>query len=63
MIVGWYVVVAALAGTVVVVGGRALDLPTPPVAIVGALLCFILRVLAIRRGWRLPVAPIGPPAP
>ena len=55
--------VAALAGTVVVVGGRALDLPTPPVAIAGALLCFILRVLAIRRGWRLPVAPIGPPTP
>lgn len=51
--------VAALAGTVVVVAGRALALPTPPVAVVGALLCIVLRVLAIRRGWRLPVAPIG----
>jgi uncharacterized membrane protein YeiH len=48
--------VAALAGAIVVVGGRALQLPTPLVAAIGATLCFALRVLAIRRGWRLPVA-------
>lgn len=51
--------VAALAGSVVVVAGRALAVPTPVVAFVGALLCFVLRVFAIRRGWRLPVAPVG----
>jgi len=49
---------AALAGVVVVVVGHALDLPSAPIAIVGAALCFALRVLAIRRGWRLPVAPV-----
>jgi uncharacterized membrane protein YeiH len=48
--------VAALLGAVVVVAGDRADLPPVPVAIVGAVLCFILRWLAIRRGWRLPVA-------
>ena len=48
--------VAALAGAVVVVGGQLLRLPPTPLAIVGAVLCFGLRLLAIRRGWGLPVA-------
>ena len=48
--------VAALAGAAVVVGGQLLHLPTTPVAIGGAVLCFGLRLLAIRRGWKLPVA-------
>ena len=48
--------VAALAGAVVVVGGQMLRLPSTPLAIVGAVLCFGLRLLAIRRGWGLPVA-------
>jgi uncharacterized membrane protein YeiH len=48
--------VAALAGAFVVVAGRALALPGAPVAVTGAILCFALRWLAIRRGWRLPVA-------
>jgi len=48
--------VAALAGAVVVVGGQLLQLPPAPLAIVGAVLCFALRILAIRRGWELPVA-------
>jgi uncharacterized membrane protein YeiH len=48
--------VAALSGAVVVVAGQLLQLPSTPVAIVGALLCFGLRLLAIRRGWGLPVA-------
>lgn len=48
--------VAALAGAAVVVGGNLLALPSAPVAIGGAVLCFGLRVLAIWRGWGLPVA-------
>ena len=47
---------AALAGATVVVAGRLLHLPSPSVAVAGAGLCFGLRYLAIRRGWRLPVA-------
>ena len=47
---------AALAGTALVVIARLLPLPTPAGAISGAVLCFVLRYLAIRRGWRLPVA-------
>jgi uncharacterized membrane protein YeiH len=48
--------VAALAGAVVVVGGHLLGLPSAPLALAGALLCFGLRILAIRHGWGLPVA-------
>jgi uncharacterized membrane protein YeiH len=47
---------AALAGTAVVVIARLLRLPSPAGAISGAVLCFVLRYLAIRRGWRLPIA-------
>jgi len=47
---------AALAGAAVVVIGNALQLPSVPVTIVGAILCFGLRLTAIRRGWHLPVA-------
>jgi uncharacterized membrane protein YeiH len=48
--------VAALAGAAVVVIGNALQLPTVVVTIVGAILCFGLRLTAIRRGWHLPIA-------
>jgi uncharacterized membrane protein YeiH len=48
--------VAGLAGAAVVVAGHAAGLPAAPVAIVGAGLCFGLRLIALRRGWRLPVA-------
>lgn len=48
--------VAALAGAGVVVTGHALQLPSAPVVVAGALLCFGLRFMAIRHGWRLPVA-------
>ena len=48
--------VAALAGAAVVVIGVALRLPSTAVTIAGALLCFGLRFIAIRRGWHLPVA-------
>ena len=48
--------VAALAGAAVVVIGDLLHLPSTAAAVVGAALCFGLRVMAIRRGWRLPIA-------
>ena len=51
--------VAALAGAVLVVVGHAFAFPSAPVAVVGALLCFTLRWLAFRRGWRLPVSSGG----
>jgi uncharacterized membrane protein YeiH len=47
---------AALAGSAAVVVGRMMQLPSAAVAIVGATLCFGLRLLAIRRRWQLPVA-------
>lgn len=48
--------VAALAGATVVVMGRELHLPSIPVTAAAAALCFGLRFMAIRHGWRLPVA-------
>ena len=48
--------VAALAAGVVVVIGYDLHYPAFVVLTVGALLCFWLRVMAIYRGWHLPVA-------
>ncbi len=48
--------VAALAGAAVVVIGDLLQLPSTAATVAGAVLCFGLRFLAIRRGWRLPVA-------
>jgi uncharacterized membrane protein YeiH len=48
--------VAALAGALVVVGGHVLSLPPTELALAGAALCFGIRLVAIRRGWRLPVA-------
>lgn len=52
--------VAALAGATVVVAGEELHLPYAAVAIAGALLCFWLRLMAMRRGWRLPIAHLPP---
>ena len=48
--------VTALAGAAVVVVGRMAELPSTAVTIAGAILCFALRFLAIRRGWELPDA-------
>jgi uncharacterized membrane protein YeiH len=48
--------VAALIGAAVVVLGRTLHLPASGAAIAGALLCFGLRFIAMRRGWQLPIA-------
>ena len=48
--------VAALAAAAVVVIGDAFRLPVAPVTAVALILCFWLRLMAIRRGWRLPIA-------
>jgi len=48
--------VAALSGAALVAAGRALGAPALPCALSGGLLCFVLRVAAIRKGWRLPGA-------
>ena len=47
---------AALAGASVAVSGTLLELPDAPTASVGAALCFLIRLVAIRRGVNLPVA-------
>jgi uncharacterized membrane protein YeiH len=47
---------AALAGALVIVLGHLLSLPTATVTVVGALLCFAIRILALRRNWQLPSA-------
>lgn len=48
--------VAALVGASVVVIGAVLHLPPEASAVGGAALCFGLRYMAIRHGWRLPIA-------
>ena len=48
--------VAALLGATVVVVGRHLHMAPSIAAIAGAILCFGLRLMAMRRGWQLPVA-------
>jgi uncharacterized membrane protein YeiH len=50
--------VAALAAAAIVVIGQMLQLPVAPVTAVALIACFSLRVMAIRHGWRLPVAKI-----
>jgi uncharacterized membrane protein YeiH len=51
--------VAALIAAAIVVAGQLLHWPAAPVTALALLACFTLRVLAIRRGWRLPVARIA----
>ena len=48
--------VAALIGAAVVVIGRMLHLPSAAATVAGAVLCFGLRFMAMRRGWQLPIA-------
>ena len=48
--------VAALLGAGVVVLGHELELPSIPIAIAGAALCFGLRLIAVYREWQLPTA-------
>ena len=48
--------VAALAGATIVVLGELFGASDIVAAIIGGAVCFGLRVAAIRRGWRLPIA-------
>ncbi len=47
---------AALAGAAVVATGHELKVDPVATAVVGAVLCFALRFMAIRYGWQLPAA-------
>lgn len=47
---------AALAGAAIVVAGHVLQWPPVPTTIGGAMLCFVMRLIAIRHGWNLPIA-------
>jgi len=55
--------VAALSGAGVVASGAVLELPLVPTMFVGAILCFSLRLVALRRGWQLPTARAPEPPP
>lgn len=55
--------VAALAGAAVVVGGALLQLPTVATTTAGAVLCFTMRLIAIRRRLSLPIATAAPYPP
>ena len=48
--------VAALVGATIVVLGREVGMPEQVTLLTGAGVCFGLRFMAIRFGWRLPVA-------
>ncbi|WP_372399097.1 trimeric intracellular cation channel family protein [Azospirillum sp. HJ39] len=48
---------AALLGAAVVIAGQRLELPPVPVAVVGVLAVFTLRVVSVLRGWSAPRAP------
>jgi uncharacterized membrane protein YeiH len=48
--------VAALAGAAVVAGGSLLHVTPIITTVCGGLLCFALRMMALRWGWRLPTA-------
>src|SRR5690606_36749709 len=45
---------AAFIDALVVAVAHAIALPAAPAAVAGAVACFVVRWLAIRRGWRLP---------
>jgi uncharacterized membrane protein YeiH len=55
--------VAALSGAAIVAGGGVLKIPPLIAALCGGLVCFALRMMAIRRGWHLPVAAGGKDSP
>ena len=48
--------VAALAGATVVAAGSVLHVAPIITTLTGGLICFGLRVMALRRVWHLPVA-------
>lgn len=47
---------AALAGAMAVVAGNQFGWPPTPAALAGVALCVFLRLMALYRGWKLPVA-------
>ncbi|MGH7971908.1 MAG: trimeric intracellular cation channel family protein, partial [Limisphaerales bacterium] len=47
---------AALAAAIVVAVGHMLHISPIATTIIGGLLCFALRYMAIRHGWHLPTA-------
>ena len=47
---------AALAGALVLVAGSEIGLPPTASALAGIALCVFLRLMALYRGWKLPVA-------
>jgi uncharacterized membrane protein YeiH len=51
---------AALSGAAIMIGGHAQGWPVVPTAIAGATVCFVMRMIAIRRGWSLPIADHSP---
>ena len=53
--------VAALAAGAVVVTGHLLHFPSFAIMLAGAVLCFCLRVMAIYRGWHLPIVGTSSP--
>lgn len=53
--------VAALAGATVVVLGDRFSISPSATAIGGAALCFLLRMMAVHRGWHLPKPLLHPP--
>ncbi|HTR84022.1 MAG TPA: TRIC cation channel family protein [Reyranella sp.] len=55
--------IAALAGSASIALGRWLELPRLPVIAFGAGLCLFLRLMAIYRGWRLPIARFAAKSP
>jgi uncharacterized membrane protein YeiH len=48
--------VAALVAAAIVALGYVLHLPPAPMILAGAAVCFALRLMAMLRGWHLPVA-------
>lgn len=48
--------VAALAGAAIVVIGDSVFGSSAPAAAIGGVVCVALRLMAIRKGWKLPVA-------
>nr|WP_295835264.1 trimeric intracellular cation channel family protein [uncultured Azospirillum sp.] len=48
---------ASLLGAAIVIAGQRMELPPVPVAVVGALAVFVLRVVSVLRNWSAPRAP------
>jgi uncharacterized membrane protein YeiH len=53
--------VAALLGAALLAGGYALGLPSGVTLVTSATACFLLRLMAIWRGWNLPIARLRNP--